>query len=105
MFLKTLLPECRDVECNKASILSCAARTLDKYVQMHNQVMHVNGVLERENKKLLKIIERLESDNTKYRQQLGGQGTYYPISIEYSPVFLFPTSQPNLQPRDKRSTT
>jgi hypothetical protein len=74
MFLKTLLPECRDVECNKASILSCAARTLDKYVQMHNQIMQVNGVLERENKKLLKIIERLEGENTKYRAQLGSKG-------------------------------
>ena len=75
MFLKTLLPECRDVECNKASILSCAARTLAKYVQMHNQIMQVNGVLQRDNKKLLKIIERLEGENSKYRAQLGAKGT------------------------------
>jgi hypothetical protein len=62
MLLKRILPECRDVECNKASILNCAVRTLEKFNLYQAQVMQANVLLERENRKLLKIIEKLEAE-------------------------------------------
>lgn len=62
MLLKRILPECRDVECNKASILNCAVRTLEKFNLYQAQVMQANALLERENRKLLKIIEKLEAE-------------------------------------------
>jgi hypothetical protein len=62
MLLKRILPECRDVECNKASILNCAVRTLEKFNLYQAQVVQANMLLERENRKLLKIIEKLEAE-------------------------------------------
>jgi len=50
MALKELLPECREVECNKASVLHCTVQALQRLQVTTAQLAITNAKLERDNK-------------------------------------------------------
>jgi len=57
--LKTLLPECKSVECNKAIILQNAVKAIEKYQYCYKYLMQYNQMLENENAKLSMLISKL----------------------------------------------
>lgn len=58
MLLKELLPECREVECNKASILHCTVQTLKRLQVTTTQLALTNAKLEKDNK-----VSKIENDS------------------------------------------
>lgn len=58
MALKELLPECREVECNKASILHCTVQTLRRLQVTTTQLALTNAKLEKDNK-----VSKIENDS------------------------------------------
>jgi hypothetical protein len=71
MSLKELLPECREVECNKASILHCTVQTLKRMQVTTTQLALTNAKLEKDNKKIIKMNKRLYEEVIKLRGALG----------------------------------
>lgn len=71
MSLKELLPECREVECNKASILHCTVQTLKRLQVTTTQLALTNAKLEKDNKKIIKMNKRLYEEVIKLRAAMG----------------------------------
>lgn len=57
--LKNLLPECRDVECNRAAILSCAVKNLENYQSYSNMLSQHAQKLDNDNKTLWRVCQQM----------------------------------------------
>lgn len=57
--LKQLLPECRDVECNKAAILQCAVKNLERFTKCTNNLCLAVQNLEKENRRLWRACQQM----------------------------------------------
>lgn len=60
--LKQLLPECRDVECNKAAILQCAVKNLERFTKCTNNLFLSVQNLEKEKKRLWRACHQMAVD-------------------------------------------
>lgn len=60
--LKQLLPECRNVECNKAAILQCAVKNLERYTKCTSTLCINIQNLEKDNQRLWRIIQQMAID-------------------------------------------
>lgn len=57
--LKNLLPECRDVECNRAAILNCAVKNLENYSTYSNMLTLHAQKLDNDNKTLWRVCQQM----------------------------------------------
>lgn len=57
--LKQILPECRDVECNKAAVLQCAVKNLEKFTKCTSTLWLSVQNLEKETKRLWDVCQQL----------------------------------------------
>jgi len=88
--LKDLLPECKDVECNKASILHCTVKNLKKYENLTKQLTHNNQALLEENSRLTLTIQRLIDQNNQ-------------LNTLYDEASSTPSPTPPYSPPQRRS--
>lgn len=60
--LKQILPECRDVECNKAAVLQCAVKNLEKFTKCTSSLWMAVQNLEKETKRLWDTCQDLAGE-------------------------------------------
>lgn len=60
--LKQILPECRDVECNKAAVLQCAVKNIDNFTRYTSSLCINSQNLEKELQRVWMTCQHLAED-------------------------------------------